>query len=298
MIGQQKTAARRGRHTDGEIRERMLAGLSVTQRRVDVAGVSTSVLEGGDGPPVILLHGGIETGGVYWAPVISRLAETHRLVVPDLPGLGESEPLANIDSAFSDWLTALVRLTGDEKPSLIAHSLLGSMAARFAATDGDLLRTLVLYGAPGVGHYRLPLGLLVTAIRFDLHPSERNSARFADWAFLDSGRTRRRDPMWYDAFMTYGLSRAAVPHVKRTMRQLIKAGAKQISDAELQGIDVPTTLLWGRRDRMVPLRIGELASSTFSWPLRVIEDAGHVPHIEQPAAFLLGLRTALDQPEP
>jgi pimeloyl-ACP methyl ester carboxylesterase len=298
MNGQHKTAEGRGRQTDVETRERMLAGVPVTERRVDVAGVSTSVLEGGDGPPVILLHGGIETGGVYWAPVISRLAETHRLVVPDLPGLGESEPLANIDSAFSDWLTALVRLTAHEKPSLIAHSLLGSMAARFAATDGDLLRTLVLYGAPGVGHYRLPLGLLVTAIRFDLHPSERNSARFADWAFLDSGRTRRRDPMWYDAFMTYGLSRAAVPHVKRTMRQLIKAGAKQISDAELQGIDVPTTLLWGRRDRMGPLRIGELASSKFGWPLRVIEDAGHVPHIEQPAAFLLGLRTALDQPEP
>jgi pimeloyl-ACP methyl ester carboxylesterase len=298
MNGQHKTAEGRGRQTDVETRERMLAGVPVTERRVDVAGVSTSVLEGGDGPPVILLHGGIETGGVYWAPVISRLAETHRLVVPDLPGLGESEPLANIDSAFSDWLTALVRLTGHEKPSLIAHSLLGSMAARFAATDGDLLRTLVLYGAPGVGHYRLPLGLLVTAIRFDLHPSERNSARFADWAFLDSERTRRRDPMWYDAFMTYGLSRAAVPHVKRTMRQLIKAGAKQISDAELRGIDVPTTLLWGRRDRMVPLRIGELASSKFGWPLRVIEDAGHVPHIEQPDAFLRGLRAALDQPEP
>jgi 2-hydroxymuconate-semialdehyde hydrolase len=191
-----------------------------------------------------------------------------------------------------------VRLTGDEKPALIAHSLLGSMAARFAAKDGDLLRALVLYGAPGVGHYRLPLGLLVTAIRFDLHPSERNNARFADWAFLDSGRTRRQDPMWYDAFMAYGLSRAAVPHVKRTMRQLIKAGAKQVSDADLQGIDVPTTLLWGSRDRMVPLRIGELASSTFGWPLHVVEDAGHVPHIEQPEAFIRVVRATLDQPEP
>jgi 2-hydroxymuconate-semialdehyde hydrolase len=200
--------------------------------------------------------------------------------------------------AFSDWFSALARLTCDEKPALIAHSLLGSMAARFGAQHGDLLRSLILYGAPGVGHYRLPLGLLVTAIRFDLHPSERNSARFADWAFLDSGRTRRQDPEWYDAFMAYGLSRGAVPHVKRTMRQLIKAGAKQISDAELQGIDVPTTLLWGRQDRMVPLRIGELASSRFGWTMRVIEDAGHVPHIEQPEMFVRVLRATLDQPTP
>ena len=62
-----------------------------------MAGISTAVLEGGDGPPLVLLHGGIECGGAYWAPVIARLAENHRLVVPDAPGLGESEPVARLD---------------------------------------------------------------------------------------------------------------------------------------------------------------------------------------------------------
>lgn len=295
-MNRQINVEERSERSAGEdVRARLLAGMPVTDRRVQLAGVSTAVLEGGDGPPVVLLHGGIECGGVYWAPVISRLAESHRLVVPDVPGLGESEPLARMDdAAFADWFAALIRLTCDEKPTLIAHSLLSSLAARFAARNGDLLRRLVLYGAPGIGPYRLPPGLMVAAIRFDLRPSERNNARFARWAFLDPDRTRQQDPEWYDAFMAYGLSRGAVPHVKRTMRRLIKVGTKQIADAELQRIEVPTDLLWGGHDRMVPLRVGEAASSTLGWPLHVIDDAGHVPHIEQPEAFLEALRPALE----
>ena len=146
----------------------------------------------------------------------------------------------------------------------------------------------MLCGAP-LGAYRLPLGLLVTAIRLDLRPSERNNARFARWAFLDPDRTRQQNPEWYDAFMAYGLSRGAVPHVKRTMRRLIKVGTKQIPDAELQRIDVPTALLWGRHDRMVPLRLAEAGSANLGWPLHVIDDVGHVPHIERPDAFLQAL---------
>jgi 2-hydroxymuconate-semialdehyde hydrolase len=274
----------------------MLEGIPVKERRLDVAGVSTSVLEGGDGPPMVLLHGGIETGGVYWAPVIPSLAETHRLVVPDLPGLGESDPVARLDSdVFAEWFSGLLRMTCDEKPALVAHSLDGSLAAEFATRNAQLLRGLVLYGAPGIGPYRIPLGLAVTAIRFSVRPSERNNARFAEWAFLDPIETRRRDPEWYDAFMAYGLSRGRAPSVKRTMRQLVKAGSKQISDADLRGINVSTALIWGRLDRMAPLRIAQLASSKFGWPLHLIDDAGHVPHIERPEAFLRALAVALGE---
>jgi len=114
-------------------RERMLAGLPVTERRLEVAGTATTVLEGGDGPPLVLLHGGIECGGAIWAPVVARLAERHRVVVPDLPGLGESDPVARLDAqAFADWFTALLERTCDGRPALVAHSLGGSLAARFA----------------------------------------------------------------------------------------------------------------------------------------------------------------------
>jgi hypothetical protein len=116
--------------TGAEARRRLLAGLPVRQRRVDAGGVSTALLEGGAGSPLLLLHGGIECGGAYWAPVIPRLVENHRVVVPDAPGLGESEPLARLDDeTFAHWLRDLIRLTCDARPTLVAHSLFGTGAA-------------------------------------------------------------------------------------------------------------------------------------------------------------------------
>jgi pimeloyl-ACP methyl ester carboxylesterase len=271
-------------------RRRLLAGVPVTERRLRPAGVSTVVLEGGDGPPLVLLHGGIECGGAYWAPVIAPLAERHRVIVPDVPGLGESQPVDRLDAAtFADWFAALLRETCEEQPTLIAHSLGGSVAARFAAAHSDLLRSLVIYAAPGIGPYRMPLGLRVVAIRFAIRPSDRNEERFERWAFFDLDRARRRDPQWFKAFGAYTQTRATVGHVKRTMRQLIKDGTKQIPDAELGRIEIPTSLVWGRHDRFVPLELAESASARLGWPLHVIDAAGHVPHIEQADAYLRAL---------
>ena len=291
----QHAAKQRGARSAAEsAREQLLAGVPVSARRLRLAGVSTALLEGGDGPPLVLLQGGIECGGVYWTPVLSRLAESHRVIVPDLPGLGESEPLARLDAAaFAQWFAELLRETCREEPVLIAHSLDGSLAARFAAAHGDLLRSLVIYAAPGIGPYRMPLGLRVVAIRFGLRPTERNAERFDRWAFFDFDEARRRDPEWLSAFSTYTRLRAGVPHVKRTMTQLLKAGMKRVPDTELRRITVPTALLWGRHDRFVPLSLAEDASARLGWPLHVIDDAGHVPHIERTDAFMDALRARL-----
>jgi pimeloyl-ACP methyl ester carboxylesterase len=277
-------------------RDRLLRGLPVEERRLEVNGIPTVVLEGGHGPPLLLLHGGIECGGAYWAPVISQLAERHRVVVPDVPGLGESDPVERLDAEmFAGWFAALLRLTCDERPTLVAHSLVGSLAARFAAQHGELLGRLVLGATPGIGRYRLPLGLLATAILFDLRPSERNMERFGRWAFFDLDRFRQRDPEWFAAFNAYNRSRGAVPHVKQTMRYLVKTCTKQVPDTELRRIHVPAALLWGRHDRFVSLRLGEGARSRLGWPLHVIEDSGHVPHIEQPDAFEVALAEAMQE---
>ena len=66
-------------------RQRLLADMPVTERRLLLAGISTAVLEGGDGPPVVLLHG--PSGyAAHWMGVIPGLVATHRVIVPDLPG--------------------------------------------------------------------------------------------------------------------------------------------------------------------------------------------------------------------
>jgi 2-hydroxymuconate-semialdehyde hydrolase len=275
-------------------RQRMLAGIPLAERRLKVGGVSTAVLEGGDGPPLVLLHGGIECGGAIWAPVVSHLVESNRVIVPDLPGLGESEPVPRLDAAaFARWLAELVEATCSEEPTLVVHSLAGSLAARFAAEHGALLRRAVIYASPGIGPYRMPLRLRVVAIRFAVQPTERSFERFARFALLDLDRTRARDPEWFEAFSRYTLSRAAVPHVKRTMRHLVKTCTKQVPDIELRRIAIPTTLLWGGDDRMAPLGLARDASARLGWPLHVIDAAAHVPHLEQPQGFLRALGPAL-----
>jgi pimeloyl-ACP methyl ester carboxylesterase len=240
-------------------RSALLAGLPVTQRRLG----TTSVLEAGSGPPLVLLHGGIECGGVIWGPVIEELAASHRLVIPDLPGLGESEPAT---ASFDDWFRELIELTCDEEPAVVAHSLCGTLAARCG-----IGRPLLIYGAPGIGRYRMPLALRTAAIRFGLRPTARNLERIERLAFHDLAAL---DPAWLEAFGAYMLDRARVPHVQRTMRKLVAAGTKQV---ELPRCE----LIWGRHDRFVPLALAAAAGR----PLHVIEDAGHVPHVERPEAF-------------
>lgn len=278
--------------TGSEARARMLAGLPITARVLDVDGIETSIFEAGDGPPLVLLHGGIECGGAYWAPVITRLAETNRLVVPDVPGLGESAPVDRLDDdTFGAWLTGVLEQTHTEQPTLVAHSLLGSAAARLAGRRSDLLRGLVVYGAPGVGPYRMPMRLRYVAIRFGIRPTARNAERFDRFALLDLDANRRRDPEWFAAFDAYARSQATLRHVKRTMSRLIAAETKQIPDADLNRITVPTTLLWGRHDRMVPLALAQGAAERLGWPLHVVDRAAHAPHMEQPEAFVVGLST-------
>ena len=70
------------------------------------------------------------------------------------------------------------------------------------------------------------------------------------------------------------------------MRHLIRTGTERIPDAELRRIAIPIALLWGRHDRFVPLGLAADASARLGWPLHVIDDAGHVPHIERTDAFL------------
>lgn len=267
-------------------RDRMLRGLPPT-KTLAVGGTSTAVLEVGDGPPLILLHGGIECGGPMWAPVLARLAHHHRVVVPDVPGLGETEPLGRLDTGgFARWLTCLAEITRLERPVLVAHSLIGSLAARVAVEIGGLIGHFVLYAAPAISRYRMPLRLRYVATRFAIHPTPRNAERFQRFALVDLDATRRRDPGWFEAFDAYTRARAREPHVKQTMRRLVATQTKPIPDAELARIGVPTSLIWGRRDRMAPLSIGEAASARHGWPLHIVDGAAHVPHIEQPGAFV------------
>jgi pimeloyl-ACP methyl ester carboxylesterase len=286
--------------TDSETtaRDELLKDLPVEERRLDVCGVTTSLLEGGRGQPLILLHGGIQAGGLVWWRVIPRLVSTYRVVVPDLPGLGESDggagPLE--PDWVADWLEEMIRLTCEEPPTLVAHSAPGAFAARFSIRRSDQLHRLVLVDSGGLARARPPLGVLVPALRSVARPSNRNFDRFMRKVMYDLDEVREQEGDRWLAFARYVLERATVPSAKKTMRSVVKGGLQAIPGTELGKIRTPVALLWGRHDRLFPLRIAEATAPAIGWPLHVIDDVGHLPHVERPDNFIDSLQAIIEAP--
>ena len=291
----QQGVDRQGRiPTVDDLRGRLLAGLPVTERRFAVAGVSTAVLEGGHGPPVVFLQ--TEFAAV-WMRVIPELVRTHRVIAPDLPGLGASR-VSNgpprVDTVLT-WLGELIEQTCPTPPVLVGKGAGGAIAARFAVDHSDQLQALVLVDSYGLARYRPAPGMALTFAGVMLRPTERGLERgFRNYCFVDLDGVRGEMGERWEAIAAYALDRFRTPAVRAAMRHLMRPLASAIPPHDLARITVPTTLIWGRHDRAVRLNVARAASERYGWALHVIEDARDDPAIEQPQAFLNALRTALD----
>lgn len=285
-----------GRVVDVGPRAELLAGSGFTQRYVAAAGVRTAVLEAGEGSPVVLLHGQGAWAGV-WVSVAPGLIRTHRVIAPDLPGLGASEALAGAPDQrqLADWLTELIGQTCPSPPSLVGISLGGSIAARFAAEHGHRLSSLVLVDTGGLaGRVRPPLPVLVALVRANLRPGETATAGLLGRLLADPEGVRRRLGDRWDLLVSYLTDLARTPQVRRANQQLLRAlGLPAIPHEDLARITVATTLLWGREDRVVPLAGARSASARLGWPLHVVDDAGHLCLLDRPEAVVQALTAAL-----
>jgi pimeloyl-ACP methyl ester carboxylesterase len=276
-----------------DARARLLSGLPVTERRLQLAGVSTAVLEGGDGPPIVLLAGEF---AAVWMRVIPDLVTTHRVIAPDLPGLGASgipDGPVDADAALA-WLDELINQTCAIPPVLVGKGAGGALAARFAIDHSDRVDCLVLVDSCGLDRFRPPPGMTLSFIGVLLRPTERGLQRsFRNYCFVDVDGVRAAMGERYEWMAAYALDRFRTPSVKAAMRSLFRQLASTIPSEDLGRIAVPTTLIWGRHDLGVRLKVAEAASVRYGWPLHVIDNARDDPAIEQPAAFLDALHTAL-----
>jgi len=273
----------------------LLAGIPVTERRLELAGVSTSVLEGGDGPPVVLLHGPGEFAG-KWMRVLPDLVTTHRVIAPDLPGHGASDVIAGrLDThRVLAWLGELIERTCPSPPTLVGHVLGGAIAARFAVDQGERVAGMVLVDTLGLAPFRPAPRFALTMIGYLARPTERTYDRFMRQCSFDLDGLREQMGEHWDPFVAYNLELARAPGVKAALRSLMpKLALPAIPPADLARIAVPTTLIWGRQDRANRLRIAERASARYGWPLHVIENCADDPPRDQPDAFLAALRAAL-----
>ena len=242
----------------------------------------------------MLLHGPGESAA-NWRWTIPDLATTHRVIAPDLPAHGASrtgQKALDAEQAVA-WLDRLIDATCDEPPVVVGHVLGGAIAARFAVGRPAGLRRLVLVDSLGLGRFRPSPRFLLAFAGFVARPRERSYERFMRQCAYDVDGLRRGLGDDWPSFVAYNLAMARSESASEAGRLFRAAGLPRIPADELERIDVPTTLIWGREDRANRLRVAERASARHGWPLRVIDRAADDPARDQPDAFLGALRAAL-----
>lgn len=278
-----------------DVRQRLLATLPVTERRLRLNGVPTAVLEGGEGPPVVLLHG---PGGYasQWLRVIPDLAGTHRVIAPDLPGHGDSGlPDGPLDrSRMMGWLDDLIECTCDTRPALVGHVIGGAIAARFAVERSDRLSRLVLVDSLGLAQFQPAPEFGQALGSFMSDPTEANHDRL--WNLCAHDLDALRDVLGerWQWIKTYNIESARSPQLAGAVQNLMEEfGMPAIPAVELERISVPTRLIWGKHDLATPVGVAENVGSRYGWPVNIIDGAADDPSLDRPEDFLAALRRAL-----
>jgi pimeloyl-ACP methyl ester carboxylesterase len=238
------------------------------------SGLTANVLKKGRGAPVVFLHSHL---GRSWSGALDALAERYTVYAPRHPGSENEAELMQLD-AFSDlvlYYDDLFKALGIEQPALIGHSFGGAVAAEYAATFNAKVRKLVLIDSLGLWIDETPVadinGMADQKIPALLLADASGSAATDLFAMPT-------DPVaMAKAIVTRVSSRAAVSHFiwpipDRDLRR------------RLYRIAAPTLVLWGREDRYVPVEYAdEFANGIGGATKRIVDAAGHFPHLEQAA---------------
>jgi pimeloyl-ACP methyl ester carboxylesterase len=280
---------------------------AIEPRRVSLHGRSLRYLQAGSGPVLLMIHGMAGTCD-NWQAVIEPLAQRHTVIAPDLPGHGESAPgagdysLGALAAVLRDLLVAL----GHERATLVGHSLGGGIAMQFAYQFPELAERLVLVCSGGLGPEVNPVlraaalpgaNLFIAATAGPGRVAGSALARglasiglrpSADVAEVARGYASLTDPGRRSAFLS------TLRSVVGTEGQRVEAGDRlYLTDG------VPVLIIWGRRDRIIPVAHGERAHQTIAGSrLEIFDTAGHMPQLEAPGRFVAVLERFLGETQP
>jgi pimeloyl-ACP methyl ester carboxylesterase len=275
-----------GRVTSDDV-ERYAATLSADPtpreeriRLADGRELNALVAGAGDGPALVFLHG---LGGALstWQVVLGDLVEGHRIAAIDLPGHGLSDKSAEADYSVSGLASALAEAMeqlGIEKPVLVGHSLGAAIALSIAANAPDRVSGVVAIDAAGLG---TEISAELTALMSG--PAGTETARgllrifyedqrlVADRAVQDMAQMQTAEGAW---------------PAHQAVAIAAFAGDRQLPAARVDssGISVPVYLIWGERDRVLP--VGHAIAALSAFPdasLTVLPGIGHVPQVEAAA---------------
>jgi pimeloyl-ACP methyl ester carboxylesterase len=270
-------------------------GSSAASVTTEVAGAPFHHLEEGTGPPVVLLHGG-SGGGANWFRLLPALARQHRVLAPDLPGFGLSaavEPQPPLGTVAAALLESWLEAQGVRTALVVGTSFGGLVAVRLAQRAPQRVGRLLLLDSAGLGrgiHPLARLAMLPGLAALALHPTRRGT-RSVLVTLLTANRSGLSAEQ-VDALTDYlylSARAAGTRYLARTMRHFGSAGGQRevVTAAELQRLRLPASVVWGARDRFLPLSHARAAARHLpDARLVIIEDAGHSPNWETPEAVL------------
>lgn len=284
--------------------------MSIPARHVSIHGHDVKYRLSGTDPsrPTILLIHGLAGNSKTWKHVMPALSEDFNVLAPDLIGHGESaKPMGDYSlGAFASGLRDLLAVLGIGKVNVVGHSFGGGVAMQLAYQHPELVDRLILIGSGGLGRevswllrvLTLPATEYVMPFIFPHFIREPGDAlnRAVDergWGLPHVGE------MWraYSSLCQAENRKAFV----RTLRAVIEPGGQTVNatDRLYLAAAMPTLIVWGDRDEMIPIAHGEAAHEAIAHSrFEVFEGCGHFPHVEEPERLVDTIRDFIETTEP
>jgi len=278
-----------------DVYERMLR-TSVAHGRFVTLGTGrrVHVVEAGDGVPVVHLHGN-NTSALSHLMLLEHMTAVRSYLV-DRPGMGLSDPSGFPRHRFRDFAVRFVDdvldALGLEDAVLVGASGGGIYATWYALEYPQRVRGLVMLGStptlPG-GHLPLPIRLMATPVLGDImtravKPGRRMLLRMM--ASVGEADTITRHPDLLDSLVAGARDPAAVAANRAELQALISPfgyrTATRIRPEDLRRLSVPTLMVWGHRDPVVPIDAARAAAQLIPDARLEVLPAGHVPQLGNP----------------
>ena len=269
-----------------------------------MAGRVVHHLEAGSGRPVVLLHGA-GGGAANWYRLIGPLATHWRVLAPDLPGFGLSDPIpleAPLGLTGARFLREWLDTVCDGPVAVVGTSFGGLLALRLAQLAPERVERVVVIDGAGLGR-ELPWPVRVATLP-GIGPLALRPSRAGTRALLQSLLVSDPSPLRdHEAILVDYLWRSAVSgttaHMVTAVRLFgnLRGQREIVTDAEMRAITQPVLVAWGERDRFIPLHHARHAVATLPrGRLGVIPGAGHSPNWEAPSELLGIMRPFLEAP--
>jgi pimeloyl-ACP methyl ester carboxylesterase len=280
----------------------------VEHEEITLHGHRVSYRQAGWGPLVVLIHG-ITGSSETWDDVFEPLAERYTVVAPDLLGHGASaKPRGDYSlGAYASGLRDLLSALGHDKGTIVGQSLGGGVAMQMAYQFPDRCERMVLVSSGGLGRdvhlllraAALPGSELVLPVLAANRVLNAGSAIGGVLGRLGLRAGPDLEELWR-GFSSLGdvEARSAFIH---SLRGVIDPRGQRVdaSDRLYLAERMPTMLLWGERDRIIPAEHGRAAAEMIpGCRFELFPDSGHFPHRDEPRRFVKVLTDFIDTTEP